>query len=227
MTTFDAIIFDFDGVLLESEFEGNVQLADLLTELGHRHSVAETIRHYTGLSGDDFIAAVEKRIGTRLPPQFHDRMKEKSAHALKEGIEAVAGAVEFVRSLPPGFPKAVASSSSTRWIRGHLDHLGLGDAFGDHVYSGREHVSRGKPAPDIYLHAAERLGVDIVRSVILEDSEVGARGALASGATVVGITAGRHCFDGHEGMLRAVGIEQVARGFDEVAEILGLVQIRR
>ena len=112
MTTFDAIIFDFDGVLLESEFEGNVQLADLLTELGHRHSVAETIRHYTGLSGDDFIAAVEKRIGERLPRQFHDRMKEKSAHALKEGIEAVAGAVEFVRSLPPGFPKAVASSLS-------------------------------------------------------------------------------------------------------------------
>jgi HAD superfamily hydrolase (TIGR01509 family) len=227
MTSFDAIIFDFDGVLLESEFEANVHLAELLTDLGHRHSAAEAIRHYTGLSGEDFIAAIERRIGTPLPPEFHDRMKEKSIRALKEGIDAVAGAVDFVRSLPPAFPKAVASSSSTRWIRGHLDHLGLADAFGEHVYSGREHVARGKPAPDIYLHAAGRLGVEIHRSIILEDSEVGAKGALASGATVVGLAAGRHCFDDHDEMLRALGIEHVAHSFDEVAQLLGLDQISK
>lgn len=227
MTSFDAIIFDFDGVLLESEFRGNVQLAEILTELGHRHTPAEAIRHYTGLSGDDFIAAVEGRIGARLPPEFHARMKEESIRALKEGIEAVAGAGDFVRSLPSELPRAVASSSSTHWIRGHLDHLGLADAFGDHIYSGREHVTRGKPAPDIYLHAAERLGADIRRSVILEDSQVGAIGALASGATVIGLTAGRHCFDGHDEMLRSTGIEHVAHGFDEVARLLGLDQTSR
>jgi HAD superfamily hydrolase (TIGR01509 family) len=227
MTSFAAIIFDFDGVLLESEFEANVQLAGLLTELGHRHTPADAIRHYTGLSGDDFIAAVERRVGTQLPPEFHSRMKEESIRALKEGIEAVAGAVEFVRLLPPDFPKAIASSSSTRWIRGHLDHLGLADAFGEHVYSGREHVTRGKPAPDIYLHAASRLGVEIGRSVILEDSQVGAIGALASGATVIGLAAGRHCFDGHDEMLRSIGIAHVAHGFDEVARLVGLDQTSR
>jgi HAD superfamily hydrolase (TIGR01509 family) len=222
MMHFDAIIFDFDGVLLESEFEANVQLAALLTELGHRHTAAETIRHYTGLSGDDFVAAIERRIGTRLPAEFHARMKEKSRQALKDGIESVAGAVDFVRSLPPDLPKAVASSSSTRWIRGHLEHLGLSDAFGGHVYSGHEHVTRGKPAPDIYLHAADRLGVDIGGCVILEDSEVGAKGAVASGATVIGLAAGRHCFDGHDEMLRANGITHIAHSFDEVSRLLGL-----
>ena len=227
MLRFDGIIFDFDGVLLESEFEANVQIAQLLTDLGHDHTPAESIRHYTGLNGADFIAAVEERIGRPLPREFHDRMKEESVRALEEGIDAVVGAIEFVRSLPPAFPKAVASSSSTRWIRGHLEHLGLGDAFGEHLYSGHEHVTRGKPAPDIYLHAAERLGVDIRRSVILEDSRVGAKGALASGATVIGLAAGRHCFDGHEDMLRSVGIEHVAHGFDEVAELLGMGQARR
>ena len=224
MTSFDAIIFDFDGVLLESEFKANLLLAELLTDMGHRHTAAETIRHYTGLSGDDFIAAIERRIGTQLPPEFHGRMKEESRRALRDGIDAVIGAVEFVRSLPPSLPKAVASSSSTKWIRGHLEHLGLSDAFGEHVYSGREHVARGKPAPDVYLHAAERLGVAIERSVILEDSEVGAIGALASGATVIGVAAGRHCFDGHADMLRAVGIEHVAHSFDEVARIVGVDQ---
>jgi len=224
MIRFDALIFDFDGVLLESEFEANVTLAQLLTDLGHEHTPAEAIRHYTGLNGDDFLAAIERRIGTTLPPEFHDRMKRESIRALEQGVDPVAGAVEFVRALPPDLPKAVASSSSTKWIRRHLDHLGLSDAFGEHVYSGREHVSRGKPAPDLYIHAADRLGVDIRRSAILEDSEVGAKGAIASGATVIGVAAGRHCFDGHEEMLRSAGIAYVAHSFDGVARLVGLDQ---
>ena len=139
MTGFDAIIFDFDGVLLESEHSLNTILAQLLTELGHRHSLEDALNHYVGLSGKDFIAAVEQRIGRRLPAEFHERMKQESVLALEHGIDAVAGAIDFVRSLPPELPKAVASSSSTKWIRAHLDHLGLAAAFGDHLYSGREH----------------------------------------------------------------------------------------
>lgn len=222
MTGFDAIIFDFDGVLLESEFEGNRQLAALLTDLGHRTSVEEALRHYVGLSGQQFIDAIEARIGAPLPPEFHDRLEEHSVGALREGIRAVVGAVEFVASLPAGLPKAVASSSSTRWIQGHLAHLGLADAFGGHIYSGREHVERGKPHPDLYLHAAEQLGVDIGRCVVLEDSKVGAEGALASGATVVGLAAGSHCLDGHSEMLRATGVKHVAGSFDEVRRLLAL-----
>jgi beta-phosphoglucomutase-like phosphatase (HAD superfamily) len=121
-------------------------------------------------------------------------------------------------------PKAVASSSTTRWVRTHLDHLGLRDRFEPHIYSGREHVERGKPAPDLYLHAAAELGVDIGRTVILEDSRVGAKGAVASGGTVIGLAAGRHCFDGHEAMLRAEGVGEVAHSFDEVARLIGLNQ---
>jgi HAD superfamily hydrolase (TIGR01509 family) len=222
MRDFDGIIFDFDGVLLESEFEGNKQLAELLTELGYPISEREALTHYVGLSGADFIAAIERRIGATLPPEFHEARKRQSVRALNEGVRAVAGAVEFVRSLPQSLPKAVASSSSTRWIRGHLDHLGLADVFGDHIYSGREHVERGKPAPDVYLHAAARLGVDIRRTVILEDSEIGVVGALASGATVIGLAAGSHCFDGHGDRLRALGVVHVADSFEQVRTLLGL-----
>jgi HAD superfamily hydrolase (TIGR01509 family) len=221
---FDAIIFDFDGVLLESEFEGNQMIAELLTNLGHPTTVAEAVEHYTGLAGRDFIDTVEARIGRPLPPEFHDRTREAGTRALEQGIAAVAGAVEFVRALPPAMPKAVASSSSTRWVRTHLDHLGVADAFRRHIYSGREHVERGKPAPDLYLHAARELGVDIANTVIIEDSKVGATGALASGATVIGLAAGRHCFDGHAEMLTRLGVEHVAHSFDEVAQLIGLNQ---
>jgi len=217
-----AIIFDFDGVLLESEFEGNRLLAQLLTELGHDHSVEDALRHYVGLSGPQFIAAIEARIGTALPPEFHERRKAQTRRVLQEGVRAVAGAVEFVRSLPPELPKAVASSSTMRWLRPHLDHLGLADAFGDHVYSGREHVERSKPAPDLYLFAAAQLGVPIADSVILEDSEVGATAAVASGARVIGLVAGTHCLDGHADRLTQLGVQEVAHSFDEVRRLLAL-----
>ena len=149
MIRFQAIIFDFDGVLLESEFEGNRQLAELLTDLGHRTSVEEALEHYVGLSGRQFLDAIEARIGAPLPPEFHERRQEQNLVALREGVRAVVGAVDFIRSLSPQIPKAVASSSTTQWIRGHLAHLGLADAFGDHIYSGREHVEHGKPAPGV------------------------------------------------------------------------------
>jgi HAD superfamily hydrolase (TIGR01509 family) len=222
MPDFDAIIFDFDGVLLESEFEGNRELAELLTDLGHEHSLEETLAHYVGLSGRQFVAAIEARIGAPLPPEFYTRRREQGIRALREGVSAVLGAVDFVRSLASDLPKAIASSSSTLWIRTHLDHLGLSDMFEPHIYSGHEHVERGKPAPDIYLFAAQQLEVNIDRCVILEDSEVGATGAMASGARVIGLAAGAHCRDGHDDMLRGLGIERIAYSFEDVRRFLGL-----
>lgn len=219
---FDAVIFDFDGVLLESELELNRLTAELLSGLGHPTTLEESLEHYTGLTGADVLQVMESRIGGPIPAEFHDAMREASKRALAEGIEPLAGAVEFVRGLPSSLPRAVASSSSTHWIRTHLDHLTLRDAFEPHIYSGKEHVTRGKPAPDLYLHAAKELGVDIGRAAILEDSKVGATGALASGATVIGLAAGKHCLDGHADMLRSVGVEHVAHSFDEVRELLGL-----
>lgn len=218
----DAIILDFDGVLLESEFEGNRHLAELLTELGHPTSVEEALTHFIGLSGDDFIGAIEAYIGAKLPSEFHERRGVEDARALREGVAAVAGAIEFVRSLPRDLPKAVASSSTTEWVRTHLDHLGLGDVFGDHIYSGREHVERGKPAPDLYWYVAEQLGVPIAGCTIIEDSEVGAKGAVASGARVIGLVAGSHCLPGHDARLRALGVRDIAYSFDEVRRLVGL-----
>lgn len=218
----DGLIFDFDGVLLESEWISNQHLAQLLSGLGHPTTVDHALTHFTGLSGLSFVNAIERHIGRPLPHQFHSARKEEDERALLEGLDAVTGAVEFVRFLPPDLPRAIASSSTTHWIRTHLRHLGIGDAFGEHVYSGHEHVLRGKPAPDIYLHAAKQIGVAIGRCAIIEDSEVGATGAVKSGARVIGLVAGRHCKDGHDQRLRALGVREIAYAFDDVAAFLGL-----
>lgn len=217
---FDALIFDFDGVLLESEWAGNVQLADWLTRIGHPTSVEQAMDQFMGLSGLDFIGAIERWIGRTVPDDFHAARAEEDARAIAEGVEEVTGAVRFIRGLPSSLPKAICSSSSTHWIESHLANLGLEGAFAGNIFSGREHVARGKPAPDLYLHAAAALGVDIARSAIIEDSRVGVQGALASGATVIGLIAGRHCPPGHEETLRALGVAHIARNFDEVAALL-------
>jgi len=217
---FAGLILDFDGVLLESEYVGNAQIADCLTRLGHPTSVEQAMAEFMGLSGRDFLAAVERWIGRPVPDAFHHARRAEDERVLAEGVEAVAGAVAFVEALPPALPRAVASSSSTRWVRTHLDHLKLRERFEPHIYSGREHVARGKPAPDLYLHAAAALGVPIAQVAVIEDSPVGVAGALASGAFVVGLAAGRHCFDGHAARLEALGAHAVAHGFGEVAALL-------
>src|SRR4051794_33746039 len=216
---YEALIFDFDGVLLESEYAGNKQIADWLTEVGHPTSVDEAMHHFMGLAGTDFFAAIERWIGGPLPEEFHAARKAEDRRVLAEGLEEVRGAIAFIRSLPENLPRAVASSSSSRWIREHLRHLGLEDAFGDMIFSGREHVARGKPAPDLYLHAAAALGVAIARTVIIEDSPVGVEGALASGAEVIGLVAGRHCGPDHAERLQNLGVRHIARNFEEVEEL--------
>jgi HAD superfamily hydrolase (TIGR01509 family) len=207
-------------VLIESEYVGNRQIAEFLTSAGYPTSVDQALAEFMGLSGATFLQAIERWIGKPIPPEFYAARQAEDERITRQGIEAVAGAVEFVLALPRHVPKAIASSSSTSWIRAHLDHLKLRERFEPHIYSGKEHVARGKPAPDLYLHAAAALGVPIEQTAIIEDSPVGVTGAVASGAYVIGLAAGQHCFDGHDERLRALGAHAIAHSFDDVARLL-------
>jgi len=218
----DGLILDFDGVLIESEYAGNAQIADYLTRIGHPISTEETMSRFMGLARPGLTEAIEQWMGRSLPDDFDSAREQEDARVLEEGLPAIAGAIAFVEALPPNLPRAIASSSSVEWIQRHLDHLGLRGHFGDMVFSGAQHVKRGKPAPDLYLHAAAAIGVPIERVAVVEDSPVGVQGALASGAKVIGLCAGSHCLAGHAGRLRSLGVEHVARSFDEVAAMLGL-----
>ena len=218
--TIRGLIFDFDGVLAESEYVGNVHLARLLTDLGHPTTVEQSLETFVGRGGQDFLDTVAAWIGGPIPDEFHRQRGAEDRRALTEGVGAVDGAIAFVLGLPPTLPRAIASSSTTRWIEAHLAHIGLRHAFGPHIYSGREHVARGKPAPDIYLYAAAQLGIPIADTLIIEDSVVGVTGAVASGAQVVGLTAAQHCGPDHEARLRAAGAPVVVRDFDAIGSML-------
>ncbi len=207
-------------MLVESEYAGNKQIADYLTGIGHPTGVEEAMRQFMGLSGPAFIEAIERWIGEVVPDDFHAARRAEDERVLREGVPAVVGAAAFVANLPSEMPRAIASSSSPEWIRTHLDHLGLRSGFEPHIYSGKVHVVRGKPAPDLYLHAAAQLGVPIERTAVIEDSPVGVTGAVASGAFVIGLAAGAHCFPGHARRLREHGAHVVADSFEKSEEIL-------
>lgn len=215
-----ALLFDFDGVLIESEYVGNRHIADFLTAAGYPTTPEQSVAQFSGHSGAEFRRRLEAWVGGALPRGWDEARRMEDDRVMREGIDEVAGAVAFVRSLDADLPVAVVSSSSTRWLHRHLDHLGLADVFGEHVYSGAEHVARGKPAPDLYRYAADRLGVAIDECVVIEDSEVGVTGAVASGAFVIGLCAGLHCAPGHAERLRALGVWAIAADYDEVAAIL-------
>lgn len=217
---FSALIFDFDGVIADSEILSNAILADALTALGHSTSAEQAMERYIGLHWADTAAAIEAEIGHPLPAGFRERTSEAFQGRIAE-VGTVAGVADFLDSLPP-VPKAVASSSPSAWLCHSLERFGLAHHFGDRLFSAAEHVARGKPFPDIYLHAARVLGVEPGDVLVLEDTVTGVTAAKAAGMTVVGLCAGGHCGPGYGDRLAAAGVRHIARTYMEVSDFIGL-----
>jgi HAD superfamily hydrolase (TIGR01509 family) len=176
------------------------------------------VERYIGLNWRDTRAVIEAGIGRPLPADFRPRTKQAFQLRLDE-VNAVAGVEAFLDALPP-VAKAVASSSPTSWLRGSLERFGLAHHFGDRLFSAAEHVSRGKPHPDIYLHAARALGVEPKQVLVIEDTAPGVTAAKAAGMTVIGLCAGLHCGPGYGDRLRAAGSDHVVGRYAELFDLI-------
>ncbi|KOG24606.1 MULTISPECIES: HAD family hydrolase [Streptomyces] len=187
---YDLVIFDNDGVLVDSEPISNTLLAGYLTELGHPTTYEESVRDYMGSAMHRIHELVEERSGQRLPEDFDETFHARVFAAFERELEAVAGAGAVLKGLAAaGVPYCVASSGSHERIRVGHRKTGLDAWFRDGIVFSAEDVGRGKPAPDLFLHAAERMGVAPERCVVVEDSGLGVQAALAAGMDVYGFTA--------------------------------------
>lgn len=180
------VIFDCDGVLVDSERLANQVLAELLTGIGLPTTTEESIATYMGLSSASWTALAAETLGRPLPDDFLDRYHEGVFEAFERELEEVPGVGEVVRQLR--WPTCVASSGEHERMRLTLGRTGLHDHFDGRIYSATE-VERGKPHPDLFLHAADRMGADPARCVVVEDSPFGVRGAVAAGMTALGYAA--------------------------------------
>jgi len=187
---YDLVIFDNDGVLVDSEPISNTILAAYLTELGHPTSYEESIRDYMGSAMHRIHELVEERSGRRLPDDFDDTFHGRVFAAFERELEPVPDAVQVLEKLAAdGVPYCVASSGSHERIRVGHRKTGLDRWFDEGRVFSSQDVGRGKPAPDLFLHAAERMGVPPEKCVVVEDSPLGVQAANSAGMDVYGFTA--------------------------------------
>lgn len=187
---YDLVIFDNDGVLVDSEPLSNTVLAGYLTELGHPTSYEDSLRDYMGGAVHRVHDLVHERTGRRLPAGFDDEYHARVFDAFRRELEPVPGVVDVLKRLTEdGVPYCVASSGSHERIRVGHRKTGLDRWFGDDLVFSAQDVGRGKPAPDLFVHAAARMGVAPGRCVVIEDSPLGVQAAQAAGMDVYGFTA--------------------------------------
>lgn len=211
------MIFDFDGVIADSEALANTVLAEFITDLGHPTNLDDLLEHYSGRRWDDAMAAIASVVGKPLPASFSDDLKSAVLDRFRTDLTEVSGATRFIQTFSD-VPRCIASSSSIDRLQLCLSVLNLTDKFGGNVFSA-DMVPRGKPHPDIFLLAADKLGVNPRSCLVIEDSTSGIKAAVAAGMTAVGLCAASHIREGHHLKLREAGAVHLANSWNEVEKI--------
>ncbi len=215
--TYDLIIFDYDGVVADSEVLNSTVMAEQLTAIGLPTTLDQVLAAYTGRRWRDNRPMVEAALGRPCPDDFHTNWFSTCRARAQTQLKPVPGLLDFVAERSEA--RCIASSSGPDWIGVGLALFGLADHFHGAVFTGLN-VERGKPHPDIFLHAARNMGVDPARVLVIEDSEAGVAAGVAAGMTVVGLTAGGHVRDGHADRLTARGAHHLADSYAAVAAFM-------
>lgn len=215
-----AVIFDLDGCLVDSETMSLDILAEEMTAEGVPSTPDDLRRRFLGVSIQSIVAHVAQAAGRELRPDFAQRFEDRLLGRYESGLPLMPGATDLLDALEArGITTAIATGGSLRRLRATLQMSGLADRFGDRAFSADE-VRRGKPAPDLFLLAAERLGIKPASCAVMEDSPHGIAGARTAGMHIVGFVGGSH-LDGlredHARRLRDAGADVV---LDDLSSML-------
>jgi HAD superfamily hydrolase (TIGR01509 family) len=213
----DLVIFDCDGVLVDSEVISCRAHAATLARHGYAITADQVLDRFLGVSDREARLTIEAELGRRLPDDFEAQVKQATLQFYAGDLQAIAYVGEAIAAI--GLPKCVASSGTPEKIHHGLTCTGLYDRLAPHIFSATQ-VERGKPAPDLFLFAAGRMQASPERCLVIEDSVPGVTGARAAGMTVLGFHGGSHCRPGHAETLRAAGAALI---FDDMRQLPGLI----
>ncbi|WP_305987914.1 HAD family phosphatase [Roseibium sp. MMSF_3544] len=218
---FEAILFDCDGVLVDSEKIYVDVEREHLARIGLRYDIDEYMDRFQGLGSDDFWAALDRdhrALGKGpLPETFGPELDAATMERIDRELSEIAGIKQLLQTHQGA--RAVASSSRLHRLIHKLQHTGLYDFFEPHIYSG-EQVANGKPAPDLFLFAAEKLDVTPAATLVIEDSANGVKAGLAAGMTVWGFVGGGHSHQGHSEQLLEAGAHKIVDSHTDLAGLL-------
>ncbi len=211
---FELVIFDCDGVVVDSEPIINRAHAQVLTACGYSITEEALVERFCGMSDPEMLEIIEREWGRALPVSYAARVGEMIENGFRQSLEPIDRVAELLDALR--LLCCVASSSGPEQIRRKLELTGLLTYFGDNLFSATM-VARGKPAPDLFLYAAEQLGTAPTRCLVIEDSEAGIDAAIAAGMTAIGFSGGSHCGPAHAARLQARGANFVTANMRELA----------
>jgi HAD superfamily hydrolase (TIGR01509 family) len=215
---FDLIIFDCDGVLVDSEVISCRAHAEVLTRHGYPISVEQVFDRFLGRSSRQARLEIEAELGHSLPDDFHGQLQDELFQSFAATLEAIPHIDQALAAIAQ--PVCVASSGSQQRMRVSLGRAGLYDKFAPHIFSAAQ-VEHGKPAPDLFLFAASQMATPPERCLVIEDSLAGIAGALAAGMTVFGFHGGSHCRPDYGDTLRAAGATVT---FDDMRQLPELIE---
>ena len=216
-SSIDLIIFDCDGVLVDSEVISCRAHAETLTRHGYPITPDQVFDRFLGHSMRKATLEIEGELGRSLPDDFHTQVYAEIFRLFAASLEATPHIDEALAAIM--LPVCVASSGPPEKISTSLNHVGLYDRFAPHIFSAVQ-VKNGKPAPDLFLFAAEQMQASPAHCLVIEDSVAGVTGARAAGMTVFGFHGGSHCRPNTADTLRAAG---AAVTFDDMRELPELV----
>lgn len=217
---FDAVLFDCDGVLVDSEPLVARVLSEMLTERGWPLTQAQAGEVFLGKSVAGLASVIEERTGKPFTDEWLDEFRRQRNIALERDLTEIPGAPVAVRAIhaATGGRIACASGADLLKVKLQLGKVGILDAFGDHIFSGQDQP-RTKPHPDVYLAAAAALGVDPTRCAVIEDTVTGATAGVAAGATVFGYSPGGQ-FHSTPEALRAAGAHVIFESMQDLPAVL-------
>ena len=211
------LIFDCDGVLIDSEILVCRLVSEELTAHGYPISLSDVISRFAGRPEGDMIAEIEAERSSPLPDAFLPQMRSRIVRCYETELQAVPGVLDVLRSLRA--PICVASSSAPNKLRMGLEATGLLSCFGENIVSAAS-VTRGKPAPDVFLYAAGWMRAEIQDCVVVEDSVPGVTAARAAGIRTFGFVGGGHCSPDLRTKLRVAGAETVIGDMRDLERLL-------
>jgi HAD superfamily hydrolase (TIGR01509 family) len=214
---FDLIVFDCDGVLVDSEVISCRTHAEMLTRHGYPISAEQVHDRFLGRSTREARVEIEHELGRRLPDELDVQLKAELHRSFAADLEAIPGIEQALAGIAQ--PVCVASSGSPERIRTSLTLVNLYHRFAPHIFSALQ-VSNGKPAPDLFLFAAAQMRVPPVRCLVVEDSVPGVMAACAADITVLGFHGGSHCRPDSAETLRGAG---AAATFDDMRQLPALI----
>ena len=213
----DLVIFDCDGVLVDSEAISCRAHAEVLSRHGYPITPEQVFDRFLGRSTRQANIEVEAELGRALPDDFHVQLQDEQFRSFEADLQAVPHIHAALDAITQAI--CVASSGSQQRIRLTLGRTHLYGRFAPNIFSSSQ-VINGKPAPDLFLFAAGQMNAAPERCIVIEDSVAGIAGAVAAGMTVLGFYGGSHCRPGHGESLRAVGATET---FDDMRQLPDLI----